>query len=156
MAIRWRRGKFSDFDPQKMQEGEAAVVLAGDPQAKDGKSIYIAFAPGTVKRMATYEDMRENMENSSGEIIGEKLSELCGEAVQECREATGQAETATQEALNAAASANGAATEAENAAARANAAAGACEQLADGARVAALEEKMEKVVAALKNVLSTE
>ena len=63
MAIQSRRGQYGDFDPSKLLPGEWAGVLSGDPNAKDGKSIYYAFAAGNVKRMATYEDMVENIKS---------------------------------------------------------------------------------------------
>ena len=61
MAIQNRRGKFTEFDPSRMVPGEWAVVLDEDPSAKDGRSVYICFAAGSVKRMSTHEDMVENV-----------------------------------------------------------------------------------------------
>lgn len=61
MAIQNRRGKFTKFDPSRMVPGEWAVVLDEDPSAKDGRSVYICFAAGSVKRMSTHEDMVENV-----------------------------------------------------------------------------------------------
>ncbi len=57
MAIQMRRGKYSAFLPSKMKPGEWAVVQGEDPDTSDGMSVYIAFAAGVVKRMATYTDM---------------------------------------------------------------------------------------------------
>ena len=57
MAIQMRRGSFDDFDKSKMLEGEWAVVLDSDPNAPDGKSVYVTFSAGNTKRLATYEDM---------------------------------------------------------------------------------------------------
>lgn len=68
MAVTMRKGKYVDFDPSKMRAGEWAVVLADDPGAKDGKSIYICFSAGNVKRMSTYEDMVDNIESASKDI----------------------------------------------------------------------------------------
>lgn len=71
MAIQNRRGKYADFDPAKMKPGEWAVVQSGDPEG-DGEAVYIAFAAGDVKRMATHdelksydEDARQAAENAS-------------------------------------------------------------------------------------------
>ncbi len=50
MAIQNRRGIFSDFDPDKMIPGEWGVVLSGDPDSKDGSSVYMCFRAGGVKR----------------------------------------------------------------------------------------------------------
>lgn len=57
MAIQMRRGAFKDFDSRKMLPGEIAVILEGDPDTEDGRSIYVCFAPGIVKRFSSYEDV---------------------------------------------------------------------------------------------------
>lgn len=57
MGMQNRRGVYNEFDPQKMVPGEWAVVISGDEHAIDGKAVYMCFAAGDVKRMATYEDM---------------------------------------------------------------------------------------------------
>lgn len=68
MAIVMRQGEYGDFIPSKMLSGEWAVVLADDPIVPDGKSVFIAFAAGDVKRMATYEDMKD--------LIGEATDDI--------------------------------------------------------------------------------
>lgn len=68
MAIVMRQGEYGDFVPAKMRPGEWAVVLADDPIVPDGKSVFIAFAAGDVKRMATYEDMKD--------LIGEATDDI--------------------------------------------------------------------------------
>ena len=68
MAIINRKGQFVDFDPSKMLPGEWAVVLDGDSNSKDGKSIYMCFSAGVVKRMATYEDMIDNVNNATEDV----------------------------------------------------------------------------------------
>lgn len=57
MAIQYRRGQFSDFDPSKLKPGEPAVVLSGDPDSTDGQSVYFCFNAGNVKRIATTNDI---------------------------------------------------------------------------------------------------
>ena len=57
MAIQNRRGNYTDFDPAKMKPGEIAVVQSNDPVAGDGKAVYMAFAAGDVKRMATHDEL---------------------------------------------------------------------------------------------------
>ena len=57
MAIQLRRGEYSDFDTSRLLAGELAVVLPGDPTVSDGKMLYIAFASGDTKRLATWEDV---------------------------------------------------------------------------------------------------
>lgn len=73
MAIQMRRGSYDNFDKTKMLAGEWAVVQDDDPAAKDGTSVYMAFAAGDVKRMATYNDMVDNcktaIETNEAEII---------------------------------------------------------------------------------------
>ena len=61
MAIQHRRGEYGRFSPSKMLPGEWAVIQSDDPMARDGLAVYMAFAAGVVKRMATYEDMRDDL-----------------------------------------------------------------------------------------------
>lgn len=68
MAIVMRQGEYGDFIPSKMLPGEWAVVLADDPIVPDGKSVFIAFAAGDVKRMATYEDMKDLLGEATDDI----------------------------------------------------------------------------------------
>lgn len=68
MAIQLRRGAYADFDPAKLLPGELAVVLSGDPASDNGRSIYVCFAPGEVKRFATYADMMTEIENATEDI----------------------------------------------------------------------------------------
>lgn len=53
MAIQMRRGEYAQFDPSRMLPGEWAVVLSGDSDATDGRTAYICFAAGDVKRVLT-------------------------------------------------------------------------------------------------------
>lgn len=76
MAITMRRGLYGDFDPNKMLPGEWAVVLANDPVVQDGKSVFICFSAGNVKRMATYEDMVAQFGNMTADIINQLTSEV--------------------------------------------------------------------------------
>ena len=69
MAIIMRQGEYGDFLPAKMRPGEWAVVLADDPIVADGRSVFVAFAPGIVKRMATYEDMVDQFGDMTDDII---------------------------------------------------------------------------------------
>lgn len=70
MAIQHRRGEYEKFAPSKMLPGEWAVVQTDDPKAKDGMAVYMAFAAGVVKRMATYEDMRDDLTTAFQEAGG--------------------------------------------------------------------------------------
>lgn len=109
MAIQNRRGAYEDFKPEKLKSGEWATVLSGDPNASDGRANYMCFEPGVVKRMATFEDMRENIELATEEISNAYLEDLT--------EATERADTS---AANADSKAGAADTAAQNAQAVAN------------------------------------
>ena len=61
MAIQLRRGIFSRFDPSRLLPGEVAVVTSGDPTAADGKAAYLCFAAGTTKRLATRQDIAQDI-----------------------------------------------------------------------------------------------
>lgn len=76
MAIQNRRGTYSDFDPQKLVPGEWAVVQSGDPNSTRGKSVYMAFNVGDVERMATYEDMQENIVSATTDVQEQFADEL--------------------------------------------------------------------------------
>lgn len=54
-TIQMRRGIENDFDPDKMVAGEWAV-------STDSKKVWMCFAPGLVRRMATYESFEQDME----------------------------------------------------------------------------------------------
>lgn len=64
MAIQHRRGPYSQFDPTRLMPGEWAVVLTGDPATVGGKAVYMCFAAGDVKRMATFDDFSQQIEDS--------------------------------------------------------------------------------------------
>ncbi len=163
MAITIRKGPYDKFDAQKLQAGEMAMVTEGDPHTSDGRAVYVCFSPGDVKRMATYEDMVENVDASCKEVIDRHIDEKTGAALKACEDATKAAQDAKTNADKAVSSANTAASSADTAAKSANEAAEKaleavkkCEGLMDNTRVTALEEKMEKVLELLKNVVSTE
>lgn len=101
MAIQERRGNYSDFDPEKMVPGEWATVLSGDPNASDGKSIYHCFSAGNVKRMATYEDMEDNINRATDNIKNEFLEGI-NNATQSASAAAAYANRAAQLAQHAA------------------------------------------------------
>ena len=163
MAITMRHGTYNKFDPQKLRTGEIAVVTEGDPHASDGKAIYQCFSPGDVKRMATYEDMADQIEEAGGEVIDNHIDAKVGTALKACEDATKAAQDAAKGTILAKSDAELATADAQNAAGAANEAAEKaleavkkCEGLMDNTRVTALEEKMEKVLELLKNVVSTE
>lgn len=116
MAIQNRRGNESDFDPNKMLQGEWAT-------ATDTEKVWMCFKPGKVRRMATYEDMVENI----GEATEEIKTEFTAGVKSATEAATGAANTANKAAKtasDASNTANAAAETAMNAAEKAEAAAG--------------------------------
>ena len=134
MAIKNRRGPYNKFDPTKLLPGEWAVVLSGDPHASDGLACYMCFAPGTVKRMATYEDMVDNIAASSGEVVAAEVDRQCKAAIQACQTAASNAGSAASAANTAAGNANTAVGKANTAANSANTAATAANEAARAAQ----------------------
>lgn len=155
MAIQTRKGPYNKFDPQKLLPGEWATVTEGDPNADDGRAVYMCFTPGVVKRMATYEDMKENIEAAAGEVVDEHIKESVGAAQEACEEATQRAETASGNAETIAAQAKAAAEQAVAAAKAAQEEAEKCKGLTDNSRVTALEEQVKAILKVLENVLAT-
>lgn len=102
MAIQMRRGAYVNFNPAKLMPGEWAVVVSGDSGAKDGKAAYICFAAGDVKRVATYEDMVDNVHNAvdqnNGAIIKE-ITDAANKASQQASGAASRADAAASQAL---------------------------------------------------------
>ena len=68
MAIQQRRGAKADFDATKMLPGELAVTTDGS------RKVYVAFAPGDAKELASTEDVEETIQ-SGIEEIGQKKEE---------------------------------------------------------------------------------
>ena len=141
MAITQRKGAFKDFDPSKMLPGELAVVRSGDPASPTGRTLYVCFEPGIVKRIVSYEDFENEFRAASDEIRAQFQANI---------------QAAISAANNAASAASVSKQAADQAAARANEAAAACEGLTDNQRVTALEQQMAQVIAALANTLATE
>ena len=163
MAIQSRKGQYDKFDPEKLLPGEWAVVTQGDPNSGDGLSVYMCFKAGTVKRMATYEDMVENINQASGDAIAKQIQAAISAAITACKNATQAAQTQTSAAEQAAADAraaitstNQAATAANTAAARAEKAAENIEGLIDNTRVTNIENDVAAIKELLANALITE
>lgn len=108
MAIQNRRGVYNNFTPSKMVPGEFAVVQSGDPNGKDGKAVYIAFGTGDARRLATADDIEQEIDAST-ESIADALVQRFEDAVADDLEA---AQTA---ATNAGTSASAASTKAHEA-----------------------------------------
>ena len=105
MAIQTRRGTYNDFDPEKLLPGEWATVQSDDPHSADGKSMYMCFAPGEVKRMATYEDMVQNID-SAVEDVKDQFSAGMQQATDAANTAAGSAAESASAATTAADRAN--------------------------------------------------
>lgn len=151
MAITMRHGPYSKFDPQKLHTAEPAVVTEGDPHASDGKAIYQCFSPGDVKRMATYEDMVDQIDEAGGEAIDNHIEEKVGAALKACENATKaaqdaktNADKAISDANTAASSASTAANTASKAAETATKAAEDCRNLIDEKHVAEIEKAVQQ------------
>lgn len=65
MAIKMRRGLYDDFDPTKMLPGEWAVSIDNTTQKQ---IIWMCFRPGVTKRMGTYEDFKQQIEEATDDI----------------------------------------------------------------------------------------
>ena len=76
MAITHRKGAYANFVPTKMAPAELAVVISGDPGTTDGKSVYVAFAAGDVKQLATMEDMHAQVQNDIIEQTQDIVDEI--------------------------------------------------------------------------------
>ena len=99
MAIQNRRGSFEDFNPAELLAGELAVVQEGDTASTTGRSLYVCFEPGVVKRIADYEDIQDEIQEAAEQYISD-ISTVASNA----RTATANAVAATNDA-NAAAEA---------------------------------------------------
>lgn len=115
MAIQSRRGSYGDFNPDKMLPGEWASVLKDDPKAQDGKAVYMCFSAGDVKRMATYEDMKNNIQEATAEIIEQAKKEVT-EDTKAAKESAAQAESSAKTAEEKASAAEKSASNAEKSA----------------------------------------
>ena len=98
MAIQNRRGNYGDFDPAKMVAGEIAVVQSNDPSVTDGKTVYMAFSTGDVKRLSTQGDL-DNLKTE----IDSDIEEVSSAASSASARATNAMNMAT-EAFNSATS----------------------------------------------------
>lgn len=105
MAIQLRRGIFSRFDPTKLLPGEVAVVTSGDPSTADGRSVYVCFSAGTVKRLIAYEDIATEIANAL-EDLEDDFAEAVTAATESATAAAASATSAASAATSAAEAAN--------------------------------------------------
>lgn len=97
MALRHRRGVYTDFDPSKMVSGELASVQSGDPNTTSGQAVYACQNTGTVKRLAFVEDIQSAV-SAATEDVEEEIIQAVSASVT-------RAETAANNAAASAASA---------------------------------------------------
>lgn len=116
---RQRGGPYSKFDKTKTLPREFQIVESGDPNSKDGRAVYIAFEAGEPKRLSTYEDMQEDIDNATEEIQG-TLTAGVDEKIKEADAAITSAESAATKANTATTNANKATDSANKAADNAN------------------------------------
>ena len=93
VKIQHRRGSYTDFDPSKLDSAEIAVTLSNDPNASDGKAIYVGTGSGNIKQLATMEDMESAVETALGDAV-ERAEEAAEQA-----EASGFSNVAKQALL---------------------------------------------------------
>lgn len=82
MAIQHRRGSYNRLDPTRMTPGEWAIVLDEDPNASDGRAVYLCFEPGVVKRMTTYEDFLDWFADARQTTLDELLADATDEVIE--------------------------------------------------------------------------
>lgn len=92
MAIQLRRGAYTDYDPTKLLPGEVGVVQNGDPSTSDGEAIYIATKAGSVKQLATKDQMQSAIET----ILATELPIATAAATAEAEAAADRAEAAAE------------------------------------------------------------
>lgn len=156
MAITMRHGPYNKFDPQKLRTAEGSVVTEGDPHASDGKAIYLCFSPGDVKRMATYEDMVDQIDEAGGEVIDNHIEEKVGTALKACENATKAAQDAKTNADKAVSSANTATNTANKAAETASKAAETASKAAEDCRNLIDEKHVAEIENAVQQSLMTD
>ncbi|MDE7018852.1 MAG: pyocin knob domain-containing protein, partial [Lachnospiraceae bacterium] len=137
-TIQMRRGAEQHFDPDQMTAGEWAVSM-------DSKKVWMCFAPGIVKRMATYEAFEQDMEEirrilATCQDIQEAVEAFERLAEQHKNDAAQSAHDASASEAAAKLSEDNAAGSATSAAGSAQSAAGSAEDAKDSEDAAKLSE----------------
>lgn len=99
-VIKVRRGSYTDFDKTKMNAGEPAVTTSGDPNAIDGKGVYMGVGPGQVKQVAMIEDIEDILNNALDGAVDEATQQAEAEADRAEAAATQLASTVQQVGKN--------------------------------------------------------
>lgn len=92
VKIQHRRGNYADYDPSKVLPGEMVVTLANDPNASDGRAVYIGTVSGHVKQLATVEDMEAEVATALDEAVPQAVTS----ATQQAEAAADRAEDAAR------------------------------------------------------------
>lgn len=70
--MKQRGGTFGNFNKSQNFDREINIVIGGDPDASDGRSVYVTFEPGNTKRLVTY----DNVEDIVAELNEAELTKL--------------------------------------------------------------------------------
>lgn len=95
VKIQHRRGSYNDYDPSKLLPGEIAVTQSNDPNSPDGRAIYIATAAGNVKRLASADELKSDIETA----LQDAIPKFVDEATQKAQDAADRAEAAAEHLL---------------------------------------------------------
>ena len=95
VKIQHRRGNYADYDPSKVLPGEMVVTLANDPNASDGRAVYIGTVSGHVKQLATVEDMEAEVATALDEAVPAAVSDATARAEAAAQSAAQSARTLT-------------------------------------------------------------
>lgn len=80
MAIQIRRGDYTNLDADQMLPGEIALVMSGEPDTDDGKSVYMCTGVEEIKRFAMSEDLSKLKSESDKTYAPLPLEEDFGNA----------------------------------------------------------------------------
>lgn len=80
MAIQIRRGDYTNLDADQMLPGEIALVMSGEPDTDDGKSVYMCTGAEEIKRFAMSEDLSKLKSESDKTYAPLPLEEDFGNA----------------------------------------------------------------------------
>ena len=87
-VIKLRRGAYSQFDPTKLDVGEVALPLTGDPATTDGKSMYIGFGSGEIKRIPFSDELTNVNQEAAAAAQDAEAAQLAAERASSAAEST--------------------------------------------------------------------
>lgn len=74
MAIQIRSGAYEDYDAEKMVRGELALVISGDPDAEEGRSVKVAFDPDDDETLVLKSENDAALADKVDKVNGKGLS----------------------------------------------------------------------------------